>query len=120
MKGQTLGGDFPTLYGLTSPGATCTAAVLYLDGTSPDGFDGSARTADTNGSVSYPWTESSTAGGGIARISCQLGSLSAAGCTGFLILQSGDNLSASDQTALLEQIQSMVTDPNQCAAYFGA
>jgi hypothetical protein len=120
MNGQTLGGAFPTLYGLTSPGATCTAAVLYLDGTSPDKFDGSAQIADSNGGVSYPWAESSTSGGGIARISCRLGSLSAAGCTGFLILQDGDNLSPSDQSALLEQIQSMVSDPAQCAAYFGA
>lgn len=121
LNGHTLGGDSPTLYGLTAPGASCTAAVLYLDGTAPPSFNGAPQTVDGSGVASFPWSEDSTAGGGIARITCALGSASAAGCTGFLILQSGDtSLSDSDKTALLSQIQSMVSDPAQCAAYFGA
>jgi hypothetical protein len=121
MNGHSLGGDFPTLYGMTAPGATCTASVLYLDGNAPTSFNGASQTVDGSGIVSYPWNEDSTAGGGIARVSCQLGTLSAAGCTGFLILQTGDTgLSDAQKTALLQQIQSMVSDPNQCAAFFGA
>lgn len=121
MNGDSLGGDFPTLYGLTSPGAICTAQVLYLDGTVPPKFSGAQQTAGDSGIVSYGWSEDSTSGGGVARVSCQLGSLFAAGCTGFLILQNSDSgLSDAQKTALLTQIQSMVADPSQCASFFGA
>ena len=120
MNGHSLGGDSPTLYALTSPGAACSAKVLYLDGTIPPQFNGSQQTAGDSGVVSYPWTEDSTAGGGIARVSCQLGSVFAASCTGFVILQSGDgSLSDAEKTDLLVQIQTMVSDPNTCAADFG-
>jgi hypothetical protein len=120
MNGHTLGGDFPTLYGMASPGAACTGSVLYLDGTAPPNFNGAAQTVDNSGIVSFPWSEDTTAGGGIARVSCQLGPLTAAACTGFLVLQTGDTgLSAAQRLALLEQIQSMVSDPAQCANFFG-
>jgi hypothetical protein len=120
MNGQTLGGDSATLFGLTSPGATCTPRVLYLDGTVPPDLNDAPQTADSSGVVMYPWAENTTAGGGLARVSCQLGDQFAAACTGFLVLQSGDSgLSDADKTALLDQIQSMVTDPAKCASDFG-
>jgi hypothetical protein len=121
MNGQTLGGDAATLYGLTFPGATCTGRVLYLDGNVPPDFNDAGQTVGSSGVVMYPWSENTTAGGGLARVSCQLGDQFAASCTGFLVLQSGDSgLSDADKIALLNQIQAMVSDPAKCASDFGA
>ena len=83
MNGQTLGGDAATLYGLTFPGATCTGRVLYLDGNVPPDFNDAGQTVGSSGVVMYPWSENTTAGGGLARVSCQLGDQFAASCTGF-------------------------------------
>lgn len=119
MNGATLGGGSGVLNGLTSPSALCGAQLKYLDGTVPVTFDGSARPADANGLVSFPFGEKSTAGGGIARITCTLGGLSQSACTGFLILQSGDgNLTDAQKLDLLTQIRGIVADPARCAALF--
>jgi hypothetical protein len=45
-------GSYPTLYAYSSPGAVCTASVLYSTGSAPVSFSGSAQTV--GGSGSYP------------------------------------------------------------------
>ena len=121
MFGSTFGNDSPTLRGSTIPGAVCTGNVEYLDGTFPPTFDGSARVADDQGLVAFPWAESSSSGGGIARVQCTYGGGPiATACTGFLILQRSDSgLSNDEQQALLQSIQGLVQDPAVCNAYFG-
>jgi hypothetical protein len=122
LKGHTLGGDTAQLNGLTAPGATCSASVLYLDATVPsaDQFNGAPIPADANGVVSYRLTEDSGAGGGLAAIRCTLGNQSAIGCTGFLILQSTDKLTADQQLDLLNQIQGMVATDQSCSSTFAS
>lgn len=122
LQGTTQGGDLPTLRGLTAPGAVCTGSVLYLDGTRPSSFDGTAQTADAQGLVAFPWKEDSASQGGIARVQCSASSGPiTTSCTGFLILQSGDaGLSTRDQQSLLAEIQGLVTDPATCNRYFGS
>ncbi len=121
MNGQTLGGSSAELNGLTLPGASCTGAVVYLDSTTPSGFTGTAQVAGSDGFVSFPFNENTTAGGGVARVECTLGSQTKAACTGFLVVQSYDGtLSTEQETDMLTQIQSMVDTPAKCSTIFGS
>lgn len=63
-------GAYPTLYGKTAPGAVCTASVLYSTGRHPRSFDGSSRTAGSNGTVSWSWHEETKGSGGEGDVSC--------------------------------------------------
>jgi len=62
---------YPTLYGQTNPGATCTASVVYSTGRQPRSFDGSARTVGSNGLVSWSWHEETSGDGGTASVQCR-------------------------------------------------
>lgn len=119
LEGQTLGGDTAVLHGLSIPGASCGGVVLYLDGTAPADFDGSPQSADANGMTAFPFTEGSTAGGGVVQITCTLGGHTAQACSGFLILQKPDSaLTTADKQKLLTQIQGLVGSRTQCATVF--
>jgi len=48
-------GSYPTLYTKSTPGARCTAQVVYSTGRPPRSFDGSAKTVGSNGVVSWSW-----------------------------------------------------------------
>lgn len=116
LSGHSLGGDVATVNGLTTPGAVCTSAVRYLDGTTPTGYNGSAQTANGSGLVSYSLAEDTMAGGGIAGITCTLNGVSRTTCAGFLVLQSTDGaLTDADQQGLLSQIQALAADPATCS-----
>lgn len=119
LNGQSLGGDSAVLQGLSAPDASCTGTIEYLDGTRLPPF-ADVQNADSTGLVSFPFTEKTTSGGGVAQVRCTLGTQSASSCTGFLVLQAGDGgLSAADKQALLTQIQGIVGDPTTCNAVFG-
>jgi len=62
---------YPTLYGQTISGASCTASVVYSTGRQPRSFDGSARTAGSNGLVSWNWHEETSGDGGTASVQCR-------------------------------------------------
>ncbi len=61
---------YPTLYGQTISGASCTASVVYSTGRQPRSFDGSARTAGGNGVASWNWHEETRGSGGTATVQC--------------------------------------------------
>jgi hypothetical protein len=128
IEGTTLnaGGDSTAIYGLTTPGAVCTAAVTYystydfldyqdqfITGTShPDAtsFDGSAQVAAEDNLVVYPLSEATTANFGIATVKCSSDSLPAVtGCSAFLIAQTDtqdylNSLSPADVRALIHKL----------------
>jgi hypothetical protein len=65
-------GSYPTLYAKSTPGATCTADVVYSTGRRPVSFDGSAKTVGSSGVVSWSWQMESKRSGGTATVSCTL------------------------------------------------
>ena len=60
----------PTLYAKTSPGASCSASVVYSTGRSPASFDGSSRSVGSSGTVSWSWHEETSGSGGTATVTC--------------------------------------------------
>ena len=92
VNGFTVGGDTPTLYGQTVPGAFCFPSITYGTGDQPTDalYVSEQRTgaiADTNGLVAFPWHELNVADYGIASVTCTLNGQSKTGYTYFLIRQ---------------------------------
>jgi len=65
-------GSYPTLYAKSTPGALCSAQVLYSTGRAPVSFDGSAKTVGSSGVVGWTWHMESKGTGGTATVSCSL------------------------------------------------
>jgi hypothetical protein len=65
-------GSYPTLYAKSTPGASCTAQVVYSTGRPPRSFDGSAKTVGSSGVVSWSWHMESKGTGGTATVICSL------------------------------------------------
>jgi len=65
-------GAYPTLYAKSTPGASCSADVVYSTGRRPVSFDGSARTVGSSGVASWSWHMESKGSGGTATVSCSL------------------------------------------------
>ena len=61
-----------TLTATTSPGANCTARVVYSTGSVPSSFHGSSQVVPASGSVSWSWHESTKGSGGTATVTCTL------------------------------------------------
>jgi hypothetical protein len=68
---------YPTLTAYTSPGASCTASVVYSTGRSPVSFNGYTQTVGGSGSVSWSWHEETKGSGGVGTVACTLGSRNA-------------------------------------------
>jgi hypothetical protein len=77
---------YPTLYAKTSPGASCTADVIY-DGTNrhPASFNGYALVAGSNGTVGWRWHEETKGGGGTGYVTCTLHGASVSATTTFTV-----------------------------------
>jgi hypothetical protein len=76
---------YPTLTAHTRGGASCTASIVYSTGREPKSFDGSARTANGSGTVSWTWHEETKGSGGTAVVSCTLGPRSGSGSASFSV-----------------------------------
>ncbi len=63
---------YPILSARGSPGATCTAAVVYSTGYAPVSFDGSAQTVGVSGVVRWGWHEMTKGDSGRAIVRCTL------------------------------------------------
>jgi hypothetical protein len=84
-----------TIFGQTTPGAVCTASVKFNNGQTPANFDGGPQTALSDGFVLFPFASSSTAGAGVAKVTCTLNGLTQASVTNFLITQPGGSSTQS-------------------------
>jgi hypothetical protein len=62
---------YPTLYAVSTPGAVCSASLVYSTGASSRSFDGSAQTVSASGRVSWSWHEETSGSGGTATVSCR-------------------------------------------------
>jgi hypothetical protein len=69
-------GSYPTLYAYSSPGAVCTASVLYSTGRAPVSFNGAAQTVGSSGKVGWSWHMESKGTGGTGNVTCTLRGLS--------------------------------------------
>jgi hypothetical protein len=58
-------GSYPTLYAYTSPGAVCSASVVYSTGRAPVSFSGSRQPVGSSGKVGWSWHMESKGSGGI-------------------------------------------------------
>jgi hypothetical protein len=65
-------GSYPTLYAFSSPGAACTASVLYSTGRAPVSFSGSEQTVGGSGKVGWSWHMESKGSGGTGTVTCTL------------------------------------------------
>jgi hypothetical protein len=65
-------GSYPTLYAFSSPGAVCTASVLYSTGRAPVSFSGSSQTVRSSGKVGWSWHMESKGSGGNGTVTCTL------------------------------------------------
>jgi hypothetical protein len=77
--------SYPTLYGSTLPGATCTASVIYNNGYRPTSFTGSQQTAGANGLVAWGWHEETTSTGGTGTVTCSFQGQAASASTTFIV-----------------------------------
>lgn len=76
-------GQYATLSASVTPGATCTASVIYSTGRRPTSFSGTAQTS--NGTVSWQWHMESKGSGGTGTVDCQLGGQSASSSASFSV-----------------------------------
>jgi hypothetical protein len=74
-----------TLTARTSPGASCTARVVYSTGSVPTSFHGTAQTVPASGSVSWSWHEETKGSGGTASVTCSLGGKTATAAASFSV-----------------------------------
>jgi hypothetical protein len=65
-------GSYPTLYAYSSPGAVCTASVVYSTGRAPVSFSGTAQTVGSSGKVGWSWHMESKGSGGTRTVTCTL------------------------------------------------
>ncbi len=63
---------YPVLSARSSPGATCTASVVYSTGYTPVSFDGYPQTVGASGVVRWGWHEMTTGDSGQATVRCTL------------------------------------------------
>jgi hypothetical protein len=64
-------GSYPMLSAYSSPGAVCTASVLYSTGRSPVSFSGAAQTVGGSGRVGWSWHMESKGSGGTGTVNCR-------------------------------------------------
>lgn len=104
----------PTLYAQTLPGASCSATVVYSDGSVPADFDTSARITGSGGIQSSSWLEDSRADGGTATVTCTYAGTTLSSSTDFTIMQALDMSFATcppDASGGVE-VTAGVSDPN--------
>ncbi len=65
-------GAHPVLTVNATPGASCTADVVYSTGRRPVSFDGSAQRVGSSGQVSWSWHMESKGTSGTATVTCSL------------------------------------------------
>jgi hypothetical protein len=65
-------GSYPTLYAYTSPGAVCSASVVYSTGRAPVSFSGSPQPVGGSGKVGWSWHMESKGSGGMGCVTCTL------------------------------------------------
>jgi hypothetical protein len=63
-------GAYPTLYAFSSPGASCTANVVYSTGRALVSFNGTAQTVGASGKVGWSWHMESKGSGGTGTVIC--------------------------------------------------
>ncbi len=63
---------YPILSARSTPGATCTAAVMYATGYAPVSFDGYPQTVGASGVVRWGWHEMTKGDSGRATVRCTL------------------------------------------------
>lgn len=63
-------GQYANLTAHSTPGARCSASVVYSTGRAPVSFNGFAQAVPARGSVSWIWHMESRGTGGTARVSC--------------------------------------------------
>lgn len=125
LKGFDFKGGSGTLYGRTTPGATCTAGISYynnphsyLGGPTAKEFDGASQTAASDGLVTYPLTENTKADYGIALVTCTPPTTGARviACAAFLVAQNATqdllNEDVSTTASKLEALQSSYCPKN--------
>jgi hypothetical protein len=61
---------YPTLHAKTTPGATCSASVVYSTGRSPVSFSGSPEHVGSSGVVGWSWHEETSGSGGTGTVTC--------------------------------------------------
>jgi hypothetical protein len=69
----------------TSPGATCTASVVYSTGRSPVSFDPSAHLVPSSGTSSWTWHEETSGTGGTATAQCRYRGQTKSASAGFTV-----------------------------------
>lgn len=77
---------YPTLTAYTSPGASCTASVVYSTGRAPVSFNGVPRTVPSGGSVSWSWHEETKGDGGVGTVTCTLNGRTATAQASFAVV----------------------------------
>ena len=78
-------GTYPTLYAYSSPGAVCTASVVYSIGRAPVSFSGSAQTVGGSGKVGWSWHMESKGSGGTGTVTCTFHGVSKSATASFSI-----------------------------------
>jgi hypothetical protein len=61
---------YPTLHAKPTPGATCSASVVYSTGRSPVSFSGTAQHVGSSGVVGWRWHEETSGSGGSGTVTC--------------------------------------------------
>jgi hypothetical protein len=69
----------------SSPGAVCTASVVYSTGRAPVSFSGSAQTVGGRGKVGWSWHMESKGSGGTGTVTCTLRGQSKSATVSFAI-----------------------------------
>ncbi len=77
---------YPALYAKTTPGAACSASVVYSTGRSPASFDGSSRTVGNAGLVNWTWHEETSGSGGTAKVACSYRGRTASATAAFTVI----------------------------------
>jgi hypothetical protein len=78
-------GSYPTLYAFSSPGAVCTASVVYSTGRAPVSFNGAAQTVGSSGKAGWSWHMESRGSGGTGSVTCALRGQSKSATSSFTI-----------------------------------
>jgi Replication-relaxation len=78
-------GSYPTFNAFSSPGAVCTASVVYSTGRAPVSFNGSAQTVGSSGSVGWSWHMESKGSSGTGTVTCTLRGQSKSATANFII-----------------------------------
>lgn len=76
---------YPTLYARTSPGAKCSASVVYSTGRTPVSFPYVTERANRKGMGSWAWQEETIGNSGVANVTCHFRNATKTVQTGFSV-----------------------------------